>query len=529
VISLLAGLFVLPATSPASATVAPSLTSASAQLQPAAVFTTRVRARVTWRGGVVHAGHAHLTGRKTARATVSVLVTVRTTVRATTTISHGGVVLTVSALGHGRATSRAVVVASASRPSITSARVAAATAARTRARAVATVRARRAADTLALSQARVASTRLALTAFTARMSKGRPGLSPAPTSPPAPAPAPVVTPDPTVSPAPVVSPDPTVSPAPVVSPDPTVSPAPVVALAPPVAVTAMSGASGSGAADGTFAAWRGSPLQIGGTWNDSYDAQTAEWSVQPGAEWGSWNADLDVAVGAIYADRGETWAAAAGGAYDARWRTALTNLERAWGSRTGVLHIRFAHEFNGSWTPWAVTGATAPDFVASWKRFRALQKQILPTAMLVFCPNDGSSASQNLDWRKAFPGKAYVDEMSVDSYNQYPFVTTSAGFAAKITSVDSYGAPIGIEMHRRFAASVGLPLAISEWSSNSTMGDGAVFVREMHSWIEKNAGTGPGQVPYEIMFNVAGYNNGAFEMFPATAMPGAAAMYASLF
>lgn len=270
-------------------------------------------------------------------------------------------------------------------------------------------------------------------------------------------------------------------------------------------------------------------MTIGGTWNDSLDAQTAQWSVQPGAEWGSWNQDLDVAVGAIYASNGETWAKAATGAYDTRWTTALTNLKKAWGTRTGTLHIRFAHEFNGSWTPWTVTGATAADFVTSWKRFRAIQQQVLPNAKLVFCPNDGTSASQNLDWRTAFPGAAYVDEMSVDTYNQYPFVNTSAAFTSKANAVDSFGAPVGIERHRQFAASVGLPLAISEWSSNSSMGDGNVYINEMHNWLAAHAGTGAGQVPYDIFFNVANYNNGVFQIYPTTTMPTAANAYVTAF
>ncbi len=339
--------------------------------------------------------------------------------------------------------------------------------------------------------------------------------APAPTTT-APVPAPTAT---TPVPAPT-----TTTPAPVPT---TTTPAPVPTTQAPAAW--LSGASGNGAANGTFGTWRGTAVQVGGTWNDSLDAQTNQWSIQPGAEWGSWDKDLDLAVGAIYSANGETWAKAAAGAYDARWTTMLTNIKKYWGARTGTLHLRFAHEFNGSWTPWTVTGATAADFVTAWKRFRALQRQLLPQHKLVFSPNDGTSTSQNLDWRKAFPGAAYVDEMGVDTYNQYPFVTTAAGFAAKIAGVDAFGAPVGIEKHRQFAASVGLPLAISEWSSNSSMGDSASFVHEFFAWVKTHAGTGAGQVPYEVMFNVNNYNNGVFAFYPATAQPGAAGAYVADF
>ncbi len=298
-------------------------------------------------------------------------------------------------------------------------------------------------------------------------------------------------------------------------------------LTTPVGV--LSGAAGDGVASGSFGAWRGAPVTIAGTWNDGFEAQTQQWSIQRGAEYGSWDRDIDVAVGAIFKDRGETWAAAATGAYDARWRIALTSMKTAWGSRTGTMHIRFAHEFNGDWVPWPVTGSAAPQFVATWKRFRALQREILPVHKLVFCPNDGTAGSLGLDWRAAFPGASYVDEMAVDSYNQYPYVATATQFGIKINQLDSRGAPLGIEKHRQFAASVGLPMAVAEWSSNASMGDSAVFVGQFHSWVSAHAGTGAGQVPYEILFNIGSFGSGQFQLYPASQQPSAAAAYARIF
>ena len=335
--------------------------------------------------------------------------------------------------------------------------------------------------------------------------------APAPTTSVAPAPttaAPVPT---TSAPAPSAS-------APAPAPSPTTSNG-----------TWLSGASGDGAANGTFGNWRGTKSTIGGTWNDTYDGQINQYAVQPGFEWGAWQGDLDVAVGAIFTARGETWAAAANGAYDARWRAALGKLKSGWGARTGTLHIRFAHEFNGDWIPWKVRGTDAADFVATWKRFRALQKEILPRHLLVWCPNDGTSSSLGLDVRKAFPGAAYVDEMGVDSYNNWPWVNTSTDFAAKILRVDSYGAPVGLERHRQFAASHGLPLAIPEWSNASDVGDAPNYITEFYNWVKKNAGTGPGQISYEILFNVGGFGGGVYQLYPATKMPQSAARYAATF
>jgi hypothetical protein len=294
---------------------------------------------------------------------------------------------------------------------------------------------------------------------------------------------------------------------------------------PPTPRRWLSGAAGDGAANGTFGGWRGTPIQIGGTWNDDYGSQIRQYSLAPGGEWSRWQGHLDVAVGAIFKDRGETWEAAARGVYDRRWRAILTRLKENRAGRPGTVYIRFAHEFNGSWEPWSVRGTEAPAFIASWKRFRALQKSILPSSKLVFCPNDGSSRGLGLDWRKAFPGKAYVDLMSVDSFNQYPWVNSAAGFVAKRNRFDSYGAPLGLERHRLFAASVGLPLAVSEWSSNSSMGDAPVYMEQFRNWVAAHAGTGPGQVPYEIVFNVAAFAQGRFQLHPVNNQEGAAAAY----
>ena len=291
--------------------------------------------------------------------------------------------------------------------------------------------------------------------------------------------------------------------------------------------TWASGAAGEGVADGSFGRWRKRKAAIAGTWNEDYDAQEAFWTMRPGAEFGSWTGDLDVAVGSIYQDRGETWAKAAEGAYDKRWTASLEELKSLWVGRPGTLYVRFAHEFNGDWFTWQVNKSEVREFKRAWKRYRALQKSIMPSAKLVFCPNDGTLAGY--DWRTAFPGAKYVDVMSVDSFNQYPFVSTKAEFESKIMLTDNFGAPLGIERHRQYAEARGLPFAVSEWSSNASMGDSAVYVNEFHAWVAKHAGKGAGRIRYEILFNVRDSDKGVFQMYSSTQMPKAAAEYRRLF
>jgi hypothetical protein len=287
----------------------------------------------------------------------------------------------------------------------------------------------------------------------------------------------------------------------------------------------LSGASGVGVATGAFGTWRGTSVPLAATWADNNSASVSLGQLDPGAEFGSWQGSIDIAVGAISSS--ESWASAATGAYDSRWRQSLTALKSKWGSRPGTVYIRFAHEMNGNWYDWKVTSGNATSFIAAWKRYRALQKEIFPAAKLVFSVNR-ESVSSGIDWRQTFPGAAYVDVMGVDYYNQYPYVATVAEWNSAIQQTDGYGAPKGLARHLDFARSVGLPLAISEWSGNADNGDSPVFIEQMYNFFKANGGTGGGKVLYEALFNVD-RDNRRWILNPNTRMPNSAAKYQQLF
>lgn len=288
----------------------------------------------------------------------------------------------------------------------------------------------------------------------------------------------------------------------------------------------ISGVSGAGAVDGGFAEWRGRPVGMSGTWSDDNDAQVDLYTLQPDAEFGSWSGDLDIAVGAIDQRQGESWSAAARGTYDARWAQSLQNLAQLWNGRAGTLYIRFAHEFNGTWYPWSVDASEVDDFKASWERYRALQQQYFPSSRLVFAPNHETVGPSGLDWRDAFPGPDAVDVLST-SFFAYGDFTDVAHFWAYALSYDSTGAPRGLQRHVEFARDVGLPFAVSEWGGNGRMTDAPVYWREMYSFFNSNAGPGPGQVIYEVVFNVA-RDAGAFLLQPTTLQPMSAEVYRQL-
>ena len=298
----------------------------------------------------------------------------------------------------------------------------------------------------------------------------------------------------------------------------------VLLLMPP---TWASGASGTEVADGSFAAWRGSEIDVAGTWIDNNEAQVEVWPLLPDAEYSAWEKDLDVAVGAIGWD--ETWAEAADGAYDDRWRRSLEKIESLWNERDrGQLYLRFAHEMNGSWYPWKVTAGQEADFQAAWERYRALQVDLLPDAKLVFSVNR-ESVDTGTDWREFFPGEEQVDVFAVDYYNQHPHVETAAQWKDTLREKDQWGAPKGLLAHQAFAREKGLPFALSEWGNNAEYGESPLFMRQMRAFFEENAGDGPGEVLYEVYFNPADVEDGKWSVWPKTLQPDSARAYREAF
>ncbi|MBM7807018.1 hypothetical protein JOD57_002855 [Geodermatophilus bullaregiensis] len=287
----------------------------------------------------------------------------------------------------------------------------------------------------------------------------------------------------------------------------------------------LSGASGHGVASGEYGTWRGRPMEIAGTWVDNDDAMVALYQLQPGAEYGAWDGPLDVAIGAF--DEGGSWEEAADGDYDRRWRESLTNLRDLRADRPGTVYIRLAHEMNGTWVPWAVNADNHQAFVEAWQRFRDLQQEVYPEAQLVFCVNR-ESVGTDMDWREFFPGAEYVDVMAVDYYNNYPYVDTAEEWQESLLESDDWGAPKGLQRHLEFARSVGLPLAVPEWSGNADEGDSPAFIRGMYEFFSEHGGTGAGDVLYEIHFNVHGDGDRWTLFGEYTRMPESTELYQQL-
>lgn len=338
-----------------------------------------------------------------------------------------------------------------------------------------------------------------------------------------PTPEPSLTPSTTATTAP--TPDPSELPAETATSSPAASEASTsTTSAAPISdgQTWLSGASGDGAADGALGEWRGDPVDIVGTWADQGDNQTQLYSIAPGGEVADFDGPIDIAPGGLL--DGETWAAAADGAYDDRWRESLTRMAELRAGK-GTTYIRPFHEFNlGGAYPWAVTPDQASDFTTAWKRYRAIQQEVFPQAKLVYGVNVTSSGT-DLDWRSTWPGPGQADVLGVDSYNGWPTITSAADFDKQLDARGEGGIPVGLNAYREQAEQWGVPLAVPEWSGRAEMGDESAYVTGMVDWFAANAGDGPGQLVYEILFN-APQDEGNFQLFSDdTRMPASAQAY----
>jgi beta-mannanase len=105
----------------------------------------------------------------------------------------------------------------------------------------------------------------------------------------------------------------------------------------------------------------------------------------------------------------------AGGRYD--------NYVRTWANQAASydkpFRLRFAHEMNGNWYPWAVgsPGGSSQDYVAAYRRVRSIFDDAgAKRVEWVWCPNviiDGNAEAIS----PCYPGDSFVDILGVDGYN----------------------------------------------------------------------------------------------------------------
>lgn len=156
-------------------------------------------------------------------------------------------------------------------------------------------------------------------------------------------------------------------------------------------------------------------------------------------------------------------------AHITQWGQALT----AWGH---PVQLRFAHEMNGNWYPWAegVNGNQAGDYVQAWRHVHDVVAATgASNVSWVWSPNVPYWGSTDLSG--LFPGINYVDIVALDGYNW----GTSASWSGWISPSDLF-AP-GIVQLRSLAP--GRPILIAETSSSEAGGSKADWNTDLVSYL----------------------------------------------
>jgi beta-mannanase len=100
------------------------------------------------------------------------------------------------------------------------------------------------------------------------------------------------------------------------------------------------------------------------------------------------------------------------------WDAYLTTWARdaaAWGDR---VIVRWAHEMNAPWFPWAIgkVGNTPANYRAAWRHVVTLVRGIAPNVRFMWAPN-APCGDACLGYAELYPGDAYVNVLGFSSYN----------------------------------------------------------------------------------------------------------------
>ena len=238
---------------------------------------------------------------------------------------------------------------------------------------------------------------------------------------------------------------------------------PAGAAAQPVLAGAWVDPNGSGwSREGVLALERGLGARLDldaryYAWKDTWPGSDERWDLAhrrtPFITWEPW---------------GTTPERIAAGREDAVIRAAARRV-RAFGAR---VVLRWGHEMNGSWYPWAGgrRGAgRARAYVRAWRHIRRLfRRERARNVTWVWCPNaEDVPATRANHWSAYYPGDRYVDWVGVDAYN----FGTAKRWSSWRSLVD-VAMPVARAYGRR------KPIILAEVGSVTAGGDRMAWLRE---------------------------------------------------
>lgn len=207
--------------------------------------------------------------------------------------------------------------------------------------------------------------------------------------------------------------------------------------------TALSVALGAGTALGrlpnivnTYQAWNWAhPFPA------AFVAGAAQRGITPQITWEPW----DPRAGALQLNYRLTGLNAYDGFVDAFARSA---------AQTGKpVNLRFAHEMNGWWYPWAIgqnLGTTPNDYVRAWRRlhgrFAAAGATRVKWTWSVSNVTSSQGGAKPTDIARCYPGDDVVDVISLDAYDRYGTLSPRALLEPSLTKLAAVapGKPIWI-------------------------------------------------------------------------------------
>ncbi|MEY2468933.1 MAG: hypothetical protein QOF21_1631 [Actinomycetota bacterium] len=231
-----------------------------------------------------------------------------------------------------------------------------------------------------------------------------------------------------------------------------------------------------------------------------------------------YDADFDTAKASAISNRGtipmltwEPWqpngvvnqpnyslAKIAGGSFDA-YLTRWANQIKTWNH---PLWLRFAHEMNGDWYPWAegLNGNSAGSYVAAWRHVHDVFANAGVTNVTwVWTPNvliPGRPSFASL-----YPGDSYVDWVGLDGYNW----GTSASWSGWQSPSDVMGTTLA---NLRQVSS--RPIVIGETASTEVGGNKAQWIQQFFSMLAANP-----DVKAFLWFNLNKENDWRIESSPS--------------
>ncbi|MEO7118361.1 MAG: glycosyl hydrolase, partial [Candidatus Limnocylindrales bacterium] len=151
----------------------------------------------------------------------------------------------------------------------------------------------------------------------------------------------------------------------------------------------------------------------------------------------------------------------------------------SWGkeSPANILYLRFAHEMNGFWSPWAldVNGNTPGKFRSAWRHVWTLfQAQGADNVRWLWSPNQPRRDTPPIG--KFYPGDSYVNEMGFSAYNW--------GSSRSITSWVSMSKLIGKSMTALTAVSATKNVIYIETGSVEQGGNKAKWIRNGFAYLK---------------------------------------------